>query len=182
MNKLLLAFAFAATTAFAQDTRPIRMLVGFPPGGSTDIVARIMSDKLREALGRPVIVDNRPGAGGQVAAVALKNATPDGTTVMMTIDHTHVIIPLTFKEPGYDPLKDFTPITGVAQYFNAMAVSSKTGANNLKELAAWIRLVRYTASMTRTSCIGIVEPPLRRQVKCFLLHRPNHDFGGAASE
>ena len=140
MNKLLLAFAFAASTAVAQtDTRPIRMLVGFPPGGSTDIVARIMSDKLREALGRPVIVDNRPGAGGQVAAVALKNATPDGTTVMMTIDHTHVIIPLTFKEPGYDPLKDFTPISGVAQYFNAMAVSSKTGANNLKELAAWIR-------------------------------------------
>jgi len=140
MNKLLLALAFAASTAFGQtDTRPIRMLVGFPPGGSTDIVARIMSDKLREALGRPVIVDNRPGAGGQVAAVALKNATPDGTTVMMTIDHTHVIIPLTFKEPGYDPLKDFTPISGVAQYFNAMAVSSKTGANNLKELAAWIR-------------------------------------------
>ena len=100
MNKLLLAFAFLASTAHAQDTRPIRMLVGFPPGGSTDIVARIMSDKLREALGRPVIVDNRPGAGGQVAAVALKNATPDGTTVMMTIDHTHVIIPLTFKEPG----------------------------------------------------------------------------------
>ena len=140
MNKLLLAFAFAATTVSAQtDTRPIRMLVGFPPGGSTDIVARIMSEKLREALGRPVIVDNRPGAGGQVAAVALKSATPDGTTVMMTIDHTHVIIPLTFKEPGYDPLKDFTPISGVAQYFNAMAVSSKTGANNLKELAAWIR-------------------------------------------
>jgi tripartite-type tricarboxylate transporter receptor subunit TctC len=139
MKRLLLALAFFATTAHAQDTRPIRMLVGFPPGGSTDIVARIMSDKLREALGRPVIVDNRPGAGGQVAAVALKNAAPDGTTVMMTIDHTHVIIPLTFKEPGYDPLKDFTPITGVAQYFNAMAVSSKTGAQNLQDLAAWLR-------------------------------------------
>jgi tripartite-type tricarboxylate transporter receptor subunit TctC len=138
-RSLLLALAFIAAHASAQDTRPIRMLVGFPPGGSTDIVARIMSDKLREALGRPVIVDNRPGAGGQVAAVALKNAAPDGTTVMMTIDHTHVIIPLTFKEPGYDPLKDFTPITGVAQYFNAMAVSAKTGANNLKELADWVR-------------------------------------------
>ena len=138
-RSLLLALALVAANAAAQDSRPIRMLVGFPPGGSTDIVARIMSDKLREALGRPVIVDNRPGAGGQVAAVALKNAAPDGTTVMMTIDHTHVIIPLTFKEPGYEPLKDFTPITGVAQYFNAMAVSAKTGATNLKELADWVR-------------------------------------------
>src|SRR5437868_13586384 len=127
MKALILAFTLLATSTQAQDTRPIRMLVGFPPGGSTDIVARIMSDKLREALGRPVIVDNRPGAGGQVAAVALKNAAPDGTTVMMTIDHTHVIIPLTFKEPVYEPLKHFTAIPGVAQYFNAMAVSAKTG-------------------------------------------------------
>jgi tripartite-type tricarboxylate transporter receptor subunit TctC len=135
------ALAIASTgTAWGQaDTRPIRMLVGFPPGGSTDVVARILTERLREGLGRPVIVDNRPGAGGQIAAVQLKNAAPDGTTVMLTIDHTHVIIPLTFKEPGYEPLKDFAPLTGVAQYFNAMATSAKTDAKNLQELAAWLR-------------------------------------------
>jgi tripartite-type tricarboxylate transporter receptor subunit TctC len=126
--------------AYAQgDTRPIRILVGFPPGGSTDIVARIFSDKLRELLGRPIVVENRPGNGGQVAAIQLKNAAPDGTTVMLTIDHTHVTIPLTFKDPGYDPLKDFTPIVGVAQYYNAMAASAKTDIRDLKGLAAWMK-------------------------------------------
>jgi tripartite-type tricarboxylate transporter receptor subunit TctC len=122
-----------------QDTRPIRVLVGFPPGGSTDVVTRILTDRLRESLGRPVIVENRPGNGGQVAAIQLKNAPPDGTTLMLSIDHTHVIIPLTFKEPGYEPLKDFTPLGGVAQYYNAMAASSKTGIRNLQELAAWLK-------------------------------------------
>jgi tripartite-type tricarboxylate transporter receptor subunit TctC len=137
---LVFFFAILPGLAAAQpDTRPIRVLVGFPPGGSTDVVARILTDRLRESLGRPVIVENRPGNGGQVAAIQLKNAAPDGTTVMLSIDHTHVIIPLTFKEPGYEPLKDFTPIGGVAQYYNAMAASSKTGIRNLQELAAWMK-------------------------------------------
>ena len=131
---LLPALASAQT-----DARPVRILVGFPPGGSTDIVARILSDRLRELLGRPIIVENRPGNGGQVAALQLKNAAPDGTTVMLTIDHTHVTIPLTFKEPGYDPLRDFTPIVGVAQYYNAMAASAKTDIRSLKDVAAWMK-------------------------------------------
>jgi tripartite-type tricarboxylate transporter receptor subunit TctC len=136
----LLCLALLPSLAAAQaDTRPIRVLVGFPPGGSTDIVARILSDKLRELMGRPIVVENRPGNGGQVAAIQLKNAAPDGTTVMLTIDHTHVTIPLTFKEPGYDPLKDFTPIVGVAQYYNAMAASAKTGIRSLKDVAAWMK-------------------------------------------
>jgi len=99
MKKLLLTIVSLACSlsALAQDSRPVRILVGFPPGGSTDIVARIFSDKLREQLGRPVVIENRPGNGGQVAAIQLKNAAPDGTTVMLTIDHTHVTIPLTFK-------------------------------------------------------------------------------------
>src|SRR6476646_6187685 len=135
----VLALAILPSLAMAQDTRPIRVLVGFPPGGSTDVVTRLLTDRMRESLGRPVIVENRPGNGGQVAAIQLKNAAPDGTTVMLSIDHTHVTIPLTFKEPGYDPIKDFTPIAGVAQYYNAMAASSKTGVTNLKDLAAWLK-------------------------------------------
>jgi tripartite-type tricarboxylate transporter receptor subunit TctC len=141
-RKLLpvLCLALLPALAAAQtDARPIRILVGFPPGGSTDIVARILSDRLRDLLGRPVIVENRPGNGGQVAAIQLKNAAPDGSTVMLTIDHTHVTIPLTFKEPGYDPLKDFTPIVGVAQYYNAMAASAKTGIQSLKGVAGWMK-------------------------------------------
>jgi len=143
MKKLLLCvtsvFALAIGTAFAQDARPIRVLVGFPPGGSTDIVARLLSDKIRDALGRPVIVENKPGNGGQVAAIQLKGSAPDGTTLMLTIDHTHVIIPLTFKEPGYDPVKDFTPVMGVAQSFNAMAASGASGVKSVKEMGAFLK-------------------------------------------
>jgi len=146
MNRRLLTFlaavllALAASwAAHAQDTRPIRILVGFPPGGATDVLARLMADHMRQAMGRPIIVDNKPGAGGQIAAVSLKQAAPDGTTVMLTIDHTHVTIPLTFKDPGFDPLKDFTPIGGVVQYYNAMATNAKTGAKDLPELAAWLK-------------------------------------------
>jgi tripartite-type tricarboxylate transporter receptor subunit TctC len=141
MRRLLLPLilTLAAGAAAAQDTRPIRILVGFPPGGSTDIVARIFSDKLRELLGRPIVIENRPGNGGQVAAIQVKNAAPDGTTVMLSIDHTQVTIPLTFKEPGYDPLKDFTPIVGVAQYYNALAASAKTDIRSLKDIGAWMK-------------------------------------------
>lgn len=135
----LCATLLPALAAAQTDARPIRILVGFPPGGSTDIVARIFSEKLRELLGRPIVIENRPGNGGQVAAVQLKNAAPDGTTVMLTIDHTHVTIPLTFKEPGYDPLKDFTPIVGVAQYYNALAASAKTDIKSLKDIGAWMK-------------------------------------------
>ena len=102
-------------------------------------MARILNDKMREVLGRPIIIENRPGNGGQVAAIRLKNAVPDGTTLMLTIDHTHVTIPLTFREPGYDPLRDFTPIAGVGQYYNAMAASSQTGIRSLRDLAAWLK-------------------------------------------
>ena len=135
------ALLSVAGAAFAQapDTRPIRVLVGFPPGGSTDVVARLLSDKLRDTLGRSVIVENKPGNGGQVAAVQLKGSAPDGTTLMLTIDHTHVIIPLTFKEPGYDPVKDFTPVIGVAQYFNAMAASGASNVKSVQEMSAFVK-------------------------------------------
>lgn len=142
IKRVLLSFFLAAIPALAAaqaDNRLMRVLVGFPTGGATDIVARILNDKMREVLGRPIIIENRPGNGGQVAAIRLKNAAPDGTTLMLTIDHTHVTIPLTFKEPGYDPLRDFSPIAGVAQYYNAMAASSQTGIRSLKDLAAWLK-------------------------------------------
>lgn len=117
----------------------IRVLVGFPPGGATDVVARIMAEKLRTAMNQPVIVDNKPGAGGMVATQQLKAATPDGATVMLTIDHSHVIIPLTFKAPGYDPLKDFTALAGVASYYNVMALSSANGVKTPAEFGAWLK-------------------------------------------
>jgi tripartite-type tricarboxylate transporter receptor subunit TctC len=135
----LVAGAFPALAPAADYTGTIKVTVGFPPGGATDVIARIMSEKLKDILGQPVIVDNKPGAGGMVATQALKAAPPDGSTVMLTIDHSHVIIPLTFKAPGYDPLKDFTPLAGVASYYNTLVVASQIGVKTVPEFGNWLK-------------------------------------------
>lgn len=134
-----IAVAGAATVAAQGSDAPLRILVGFPPGGATDTVARRLSEKLGSLLKRTVIVENRPGAGGMIATQQLKAAPPDGSTVMLTIDHTQVIVPLTFKAPGYEALADFTPLAGVASYSLSMAVSSKIGVKTLDEYKAWLK-------------------------------------------
>lgn len=135
------AFQFGAPLpAHAADYHgPIKILVGFPPGGATDVVARLLSDKLKNLMNQPVFIENRGGAGGMIATQQLKASPPDGSTLMLTIDHSHVVIPLTFKAPGYDPLTDFTPLAGVASYFNALAVSSTIEVKTMAEFGAWMR-------------------------------------------
>jgi tripartite-type tricarboxylate transporter receptor subunit TctC len=135
-----LSFAALPWAAHAADySGNVRILVGFPPGGATDVVARILSDKLNAVMGQPFFVDNKPGAGGMIATQQLKAAPPDGSTIMLTIDHSQVIVPLTFKAPGYDPLKDFTPLAGVATYYNVMAVSGALPVKTPAELGAWLK-------------------------------------------
>jgi tripartite-type tricarboxylate transporter receptor subunit TctC len=136
---LLLALGALAGPARAADGPVLRILVGFPPGGATDVVARVLADKLQASLKQPVIVDNKPGAGGMIATQQLKAAVPDGTTVMLTIDHSHVIVPLTFKNPGYNPLTDFTPLAGVASYYNVMVLSSTIGVKTAPEFGSWLK-------------------------------------------
>ncbi len=136
---LALSLAALAPVHAADYEGPIKVLVGFPPGGATDVVARLLSDKLKDLLKQPIVIENRGGAGGMIATQQLKAAPADGSTVMLTIDHSHVIVPLTFKAPGYDPVTDFTPIAGVASYFNALAVSSTIGVKSLQELGAWFK-------------------------------------------
>lgn len=136
--------ATAATTAalalpaFAQE-RTVRILVGFPAGGGTDAIARTLADKLRGALGANVIVENKPGAGGQLAAQALKAAAPDGTTLFISHDHTISILPQVVKQPGFDPQKDFVPVAGFATFVNALAVSGGTPAKSVDEYVKWVQ-------------------------------------------
>ena len=108
----VLVAGLAVSVAMAQP-KPLRILVGFPPGGGTDAIARTLSERLADALGVPVVVDNRPGAGGQIAAQVLKASPADGTTVFLTHDHTISILPLVVKNPGYQPDHDFVPVAGV---------------------------------------------------------------------
>ena len=117
----------------------IRLLVGFPAGGGTDVIARTLAEKLKDQLGVNVVVDNRAGAGGQIAAQVLKTAPADGTTFFLTHDHTVSILPLVVKNPGYDPAKDFVAVAGFATFVNALAVSGGTPAKSMNEYVAWVR-------------------------------------------
>ncbi|MDD0810405.1 Bug family tripartite tricarboxylate transporter substrate binding protein [Curvibacter sp. RS43] len=137
------ALAVAALTAMglasAQSAKTVRLLVGFPAGGGTDVIARTLADKLKDELGVPVIVENRPGAGGQVAAQALKAAPADGSTFFLTHDHTVSILPLVVKNPGFDPARDFVAVAGFATFVNAFAVSSGTPAKSFKDYVAAVQ-------------------------------------------
>ncbi|MEG2632897.1 MAG: tripartite tricarboxylate transporter substrate-binding protein, partial [Comamonas sp.] len=139
-------------SAHAADPLPIRILVGFPPGGGTDAIARLLAEKLRDELGTTVLVDNRPGAGGQIAAQQLKAAPADGHTLFLTHDHTISILPQVVRKPGFDPAQDFVPVTGIATFVNALAVSSQTPAKNLAEYVQWVR------QQGGKSAVGIPAP------------------------
>ena len=129
----------AAGLASAQSGKTIKLLVGFPAGGGTDAIARLLAEHLKDELGAPVIVENKAGAGGQLAAQALKTAPADGTTLFLSHDHTISIIPQTMKTPGFDPAKDFVPVAGFATFVNGLAVSGGTPAKTYGEYLAWLR-------------------------------------------
>lgn len=145
-----LAVLTATRPAFAQA--PLRLLVGYPPGGPADTAARIVSDRLSRLLGQPVVIDNRPGAGGQIAAQALKAAPADGSVLMLSNTHTVAMVPLTVKSPGFAPAVDFRTVGTVADFELALAVHPKTGARTLAELREWF--VRHTAEAS----IGVPAP------------------------
>lgn len=136
---LLVAAALGVSGGALSQTGPIKVLVGFPPGGGTDVIARVLADKLKDQLGVPVIVENKAGAGGQLAAQALKAAAPDGNTLFLTHDHSVTILPLVMKNPGFDPAKDFVAVAGFATFVNALAVSGGTPAKSVNDYVAWVR-------------------------------------------
>ena len=141
-RRALLTLA-ASTLAWCGATHaqsgPVKILVGFPPGGGSDAIARILADKMKDTLGVPVVVENKAGAGGQIAAQALKNAPADGNTLFLSHDHTISILPQVVKNPGFDPAKDFTAVGGFASFVNALALSGATPAKTMSEYVAWVR-------------------------------------------
>src|SRR3989454_7274289 len=108
----LLALLFICGLACAQEypSKPVRMVVGFPPGGGTDVVARILAPRMSELLGQPIVIDNRPGATGTVAAGQVAKSPPDGYTIMMGHVSVNAIAPSLFSNLPYDVNKDFAPI------------------------------------------------------------------------
>ena len=124
------------SAAQAYPTKPIRLVVAFPAGGSTDIIARLVAQRLGEKLGQQVIVDNRGGAGGTIGTEIVARAAPDGHTLTMGTTSTHVIAPAAYAKVNYDPVKDFSPITLVASTPYLLVLHPGVKANNLKEFVA----------------------------------------------
>ena len=145
--------ALASPLAARAGGKALRLLVGFPPGGGTDAIARILAEALKEELGVAVTVDNRPGAGGQLAVQALRSAAADGATFLLSHDHTVSILPLVMKDPGFDPSRDLSPAVGFATFANAWAVSAGTPAKSLDAYAAWARVQPRDRGM-----VGIPAP------------------------
>ncbi len=140
------ALSVAIAAAFPPDAhaqqafaRPVRILVPVAAGGTSDIAARLIADGIKDAIGQPVIVENRPGATGRIAAEALKSAAPDGATLMLAPIAVTVLAPLVLEPLGYDPVKDFAPVAQVGRYEFALAVRPDHPARTVPELIAWAR-------------------------------------------
>lgn len=135
---LLSCFALPSV-AQAQVPHQVKILVGFPPGGGSDVVARILADKLKSEWGASVVVENKSGAGGQLAAQALKSAPADGSTLFLSHDHTISILPLVTKNLGYEPSRDFVPVAGFATFVNAFAVSARAPVRSFTDYVALVK-------------------------------------------
>jgi tripartite-type tricarboxylate transporter receptor subunit TctC len=127
-----------AVPAFADDypSRPITVIVPFPPGGSSDIVMRLVAHKVSESTGQTIIIENRPGAAGNVAAMAIKNAPPDGYLLMMGHTGTHAINASLYPDLKFDPVKDFQPITALISFNNILVVPEANPAKSVADLVA----------------------------------------------
>ena len=131
-----------AAPVVAQSNRPIRLIVPYPPGGPLDIVARVLAERVQASLG-PVVVDNKPGAGGNLGADLAAKAAPDGQTLVMGAVATHAINPWLYSKLPYDPLRDFTPITRVAQVPNVLVMNTQAaqrlGIASVHDLVVYAR-------------------------------------------
>ena len=136
---LLLSAASPLGHAQAWPTKPIKYIVPFAAGGTTDILARTISEKLSVALGQPVIVENKPGAGGGVGAAETAKAAPDGYTIMGGTISTHAINATLYSKLSYDPVKDFIPITLIARVPNMLVINNDIPAKNVAELVALMK-------------------------------------------
>jgi tripartite-type tricarboxylate transporter receptor subunit TctC len=134
---LALAAGAGATVAVAQDypAKPVRFIVPFPPGGATDAFARILGQKMNESWGQQVVIDNRPGAGGNIAAELVAKSPPDGYTIII-VGMSHAVNVSLYRRIGYDPVRDFAPVTQVASVESFLAVHPALPVKSLKELIA----------------------------------------------
>jgi tripartite-type tricarboxylate transporter receptor subunit TctC len=143
----VLLLALVAFPAFADTwpSRPIKLVVPYPPGGSTDVTARVIAENLRPLLGQSVVVDNRPGAGGNIGAEAVAKSAPDGYTLLMATS-THVTNMSLYKNLPYDFVQDLAPVSQITFIPNVLVVGANLPVGNLAEFIAYVKSGKYTVN------------------------------------
>ena len=188
-RRALLAAALAlwAGGAFAQPypSKPIRLIVPFTPGGSTDILGRAIGQKLAEALGQQVVIENRPGAGGSIGAEAAARAAPDGYTLLMGHIGTLAVNPSLYPKLGYDPLKSFVPVAWVARVTNVLVVNPAVPAQTVQELVKLARdqpgRLRY-GSGGNGSAAHLATEYFKLRTQTDIVHVPYKGTGPAVTD
>ncbi|MDO9707609.1 Bug family tripartite tricarboxylate transporter substrate binding protein [Paracraurococcus lichenis] len=177
----LTATASSAGRAASWPERPIRWIVGFPPGGAPDLLTRILAQRLEVELGQPIVVENRPGAAGNLAAAALARTAPDGSTFGTLFAATLAVNRHVYRNLPFDPRRDFTLISEFARFPSAVMVHPSVPVSSIAELGAWMK-AQATPPICATPGAGVIphlatEMLLRRLgVRCELVHyRGNPD-------
>ena len=177
-----------ATTALAQDnypSKPVTMVVPQAPGGANDTVGRILAHRLSENLGKQFIIDNRPGAGGNIGTAAVAKASKDGYTLLVTVNSAHVINPSLYKNPGFDPVKDFEPITPFATVAYVWVAYPGFQAKSIKDLIDMAKAkpgsITY-ASAGNGTLNHLLGEMLKTQAGIDLLHIPYKGASASATD
>jgi tripartite-type tricarboxylate transporter receptor subunit TctC len=181
---VVVAAALSVAPAAAENypTRPIRLYVAFPPGGAADIVARLVAQPLSARLGQPVVVENKPGSGGNIAGELIAHAAPDGYSLLIGPDNLFTINPHLFNKMSFDPLKDIVPVATVQSNALVLAINTKVPANDFKEFIALAHRSDpplFYASIGNGSMHHIAMEMLKQEAGIKLTHVPYRGGGPA---
>jgi tripartite-type tricarboxylate transporter receptor subunit TctC len=181
----LVSALIGAASAQEWPMRPLRLVVPFPAGGSADVQSRVIADELAKALGQPVVVDNRPGAGGNIGAAEAAHAQADGYTLFLATTGTHASNPALYKKLPYDPVKDFAPLTLVTMNPQVIVCGAKYKDFAFADLAASLKSVR-TAPNYGSSGIGsathLAGELFNRVIGTAMVHVPYRGQGPALND
>lgn len=177
----LAAVCLASAPASAQNDRPLRILVGYPAGGTADLAARLIGDKLREELKQTVVIENKPGAGGRLVMDYARTLPADGNTLVVANSAVMTIAPLTYRKLNYDIQRDFVPVAQTANFQLALATGPGTPAKTLKEYIEWLKASPAKNNSYASPALGSIPHffglLIGKQVGVEMLHVP---FNGSA--
>ena len=184
-TSLIAGLSSLPVRSWAQSAKPLRLVVPFPPGGATDITARVMVEPLSRALGQPVFVENRAGAGGSIGMSEVAKAAPDGLTLGVATLSTHGVNPSVYKKLPYDPIKDFAPVTELVKAPGVLVVNAALPVTNYVELIKYLKANpgQVTFASPGNGTIGHMWGELfKSTTNTFMVHIPYRGAGPALND